>query len=363
MGALPWTCGTERDSPLSASTAHVHPYNASAAREEIVTSVRQALHQDGRGPAVRPEIVDELAVHACAVLADVIAAVEGGGPLDVIPPGGGGWPRPGMDWAQLLRMGTTLFEVLLPIALRELAPPDDAAVTRISVLLHQGITARVVRDPLVRPLPPSDLVLASRRDERRRMTRELHDQVLHGMGLALQSLDLHRYHAETSPALARDKVDRAIGLLRQVMSTLQQFSVELRRSVEPGGLERALRSYLAVHVEPSVDVVIRTRGDLTSLPAEVGEEVYLIVREAVRNAVCHASPSRLHVAVEVGGGTVRATVTDDGVGFDPGVSPAGGGLSSMQERAMLLRGQFTWSSVPGVGTRVELRIPLAGGDQ
>ncbi|MGW3683191.1 sensor histidine kinase [Streptomyces prasinus] len=348
---------------MSASTAHVHSHHASADHEEIITSVRQALHQDGKGLAIRPEIVDELAVHACVVLADVIAAVEDGGPLDVIAPGGGGWPRPGMDWAQLLRAGTTLFEVLLPIALRELAPPDDAAVTRISVLLHQGITARVVRDPLARPVPPRDLILASRRDERRRMTRELHDQVLHGMGLAMQSLDLHRYHVETSPVLARAKVDRAIGLLRQVMSTLQQFSVELRRSVEPGGLERALRSYLAAHVEPSVNVVIRTRGDLTSLPADVNEEVYLIVREAIRNAVRHASPSRLHITVEVNGGTVRATVADDGVGFDPGVSPAGGGLASMQERAMLLRGQFTWSSVPGVGTRVELRVPLTGGTQ
>ncbi|AXG77063.1 sensor histidine kinase [Streptomyces paludis] len=338
--------------------AHTDPNRGSAVHQEIDTSIRRALRRAGLEPAIRPEAVDELTVHACALFDEVIAVAETGGPLGMVTAGGAEWSQPDMDWALLLRAGTTLFEVVLPIALRELAPPDSAAASRVSALLHRGITALVVRGSLTEPPSPRELILSSRRDERRRMARELHDRVLHGIGLALHSLDLHRYHAESSPVLARDKVDSAIDQLCQAVHTLQQFSGELRRSVGPGDLEPALRSYLADHVEPSVEVAMRTRGNLASLPADIGEEVYLIVREAARNAVRHASPVQLDIAVEVNDRTIRATVTDDGCGTDADASRPGGGLSSMRERALLLRGQFVWTSAPGAGTLVAVRVPL-----
>lgn len=353
---------------MSIRTAHADSYcGLSTVHEEIATSIHQALRRDGNELVARPELVDELAAQACHVFDDVTAAVVTRAPLDAVPAGGAS-PAPvadgadraqwGIDWAHSLRAGTTLFEVMLPIVLRELAPPNDAAATRISVVLHQAVLARVVRGSLVHMTFLTDHILTSRQDERRRMARELHDRVLHGMGLALQGIDLHRYHAEASPVLARAKLDKAVDLLRQVVHTVQYFSSELRRSVGEGGLERALRSYLEAHAEPSVHVVFRTRGDLSALPAAISEEVYLVTREAARNALRHAMPSRLAVTVEVTDRAVCASVTDDGRGFATGSVQAGGGLSSMRERVLLLRGQLSLSSAPGNGTRVDVRVPL-----
>jgi signal transduction histidine kinase len=327
--------------------------------------IRQALHRDGNELADRPEIVDELITQACAVYDDVMAAVVVGHP--VAPPNtgksaadcyGAGQAQRAIDWGQLLRGGTTLFEVMLPIVLRELAPANETETNRISALLHQAVLSRVLRGPLARMTFLTDQILTSRRDERRRIARELHDRVLHGIGLAHQDLDLHRYHAETSPALARAKLDRAIDLLRDAIHTVQRVSAELRRSFGDGGLVRALRSYLEAHAEPSVNVMIRTKGDLAALPADAGEELYLIVREAARNALRHASPSCLDVSVEVTDRAVYATVADDGRGFAADVTEPGGGLSSMRERALLMCGELSLSSTPDAGTRVEVRIPL-----
>ncbi|GAA1004233.1 hypothetical protein STXM2123_224 [Streptomyces sp. F-3] len=339
----------------------------STVHQEICRSIRQALRRDGNELADRQDAVDELTTQACAVFDEVTTAVARGEPLDPAPLGdapapagddGRSWR--GLDWAHSLRAGTTLFEVMLPIVLRELAPADEEAATRVSVVLHQAVLSRVARGSLARMTHLPDRVLASRREERRHIARELHDRVLHGIGLALQGIDMHRYHAETSPALARAKLDRAAGLLRQTAHTLQHFTTELRRSVGEGGLERALRSYLEAHADPAVKVAIHPKGNLLALPAHIGEEVYLILREAVRNALRHASPSRLDITVEVTDRDLRATVTDDGCGFPVGSSPAGGGLPSMRERAQLLGGRLSLSSVPSVGTVVEVHIPLEG---
>ncbi|WP_181010380.1 sensor histidine kinase [Streptomyces sp. SM14] len=331
---------------------------STAVYEEITASVRHALHPDGNDLALRPEDVDELAALACAIFDDVTAVV--GGRLPAVSLAGAMWTRPGVDWADSLRAGTTLFEVLQPIAIRELASPRTAATQQVSVVLHQAILTRVVRGSLAEMTSQSGRVIGARRDERRRMARDLHDRVLHGIGLAIQGLDLHRYQTRHAQAPGRSRLDTAIDLLRQVAQTLQQFSVELRRSVEAGGLERALRAYLAAHVEPCVAVAVRTRGNLASLPADVSEEIYLIMREAARNAVRHGGPSRLEIDIEVSDRTLRATLTDDGQGFVPVAAPLTGGLSSMRERATALNGRLTASSAPGAGTRVEVRIPLVG---
>ncbi|WP_086161800.1 sensor histidine kinase [Streptomyces marincola] len=343
---------------MTTRTAHAASLSVrSGVHEEIVASVRRALRRDRALLADRPEDITELTVLACAVFDDVAAAFDA--PLDGVPRGGAEWTRCGIDWGESLRAGTTLFEAVLPIALRELAPPPHASDPhRISVLLHQAILTRVVRGSQARTTFLNDRVLSARREERRRMARDLHDRVLHGIGLAIQGLDLHRYHAQTSPALARTKIDTAIGLLRQVVHTLQQFTLELRRPVADGGLEQALRSYLTSHVEPPVHVVMHTRGDLASLPAHVSEEVYLILREAARNAVRHAAPSRLEVSVTVDDRALRATLTDDGRGYLPGACSPAGGLSAMRERALGLNGQFSTTSAPGAGTRVDVRVPL-----
>lgn len=348
--------------------AHADPHcGPSAVHEEIRSSIRRALCTDGSELAEHPDIVHELTVQACAIY-DEVALLSGHPGMSETAsahalPARPARPMPEervLDWAHSLRAGTALFEAMLPIVLRDAAPADEQAATRVSVTLHRSVLARVARGALASTTLLSDRVLASRRDERRHVARELHDRVLHEIGLALQGIDMHRYYADTSPALARAKLDRAAGLLRQAVQSLQHFTSELRRSVGDGGLERAVCSYLEAHAKPGAEVVFHAKGNLAGLPEHIGEEVYLVVREACRNALRHGSPSRLEVAVEVTDQALYATVADDGRGFPVLDTAAGGGLASMRERAHLLSGHLSVSSAPGAGTVVEVRVPLRG---
>ena len=103
-------------------------------------------------------------------------------------------------------------------------------------------------------------------------------------------------------------------------------------------------------------------GDEALVSAGVREQLFLVLREAVRNAVSHSRAGKVTVAVNIGQERITGVVEDDGQGFDrKRTDPAeSGGLASMAERTALLGGACSVDSAPGEGTRVEASFPLAG---
>jgi signal transduction histidine kinase len=94
-------------------------------------------------------------------------------------------------------------------------------------------------------------------------------------------------------------------------------------------------------------------------PAVIGE-AFLIIREAIRNALTHGDPGTLLIDIILAPHELHAWVEDDGCGFLLGAVSAGIGLSSMRERAALLNGRLAVASTLGQGTQLELLIPLPG---
>jgi signal transduction histidine kinase len=197
-------------------------------------------------------------------------------------------------------------------------------------------------------------------DERRRIARELHDRVCHELALALQHLDLHQHLIGREPERAQAKLAAAVAALIGSLRAIQHLAAELRNPVGADGIEPALRDYLAANVPGTIRAHLTVTGDAAALPAQVSEQLYLIVREAARNAMRHADPTELHLSVRVTRTAVIATVVDNGRGLAPALHH-GGGLSSMAERAELLRGTLELASEPRRGTSVRLRVPLTGG--
>ena len=106
-------------------------------------------------------------------------------------------------------------------------------------------------------------------------------------------------------------------------------------------------------------------GEESALPDPVETQVYLAMREAIRNAVKHAGCSHMGWPSRYETGTVHGLVEDDGEGFDPEAAeeatPSWGvGLGSMRERSEMLGGSLRVDSEPGEGTKVEMRVPLDG---
>jgi DNA-binding NarL/FixJ family response regulator/signal transduction histidine kinase len=193
-------------------------------------------------------------------------------------------------------------------------------------------------------------------EEQRRIARELHDRVGEVLSVGLRRLDLEEIAGLETPAgqarVAREVVVEAMRRLRTVTCDLREPPV--------ANLEKALMRYLD-SVRADAEVVLHVSGNQVYVPPAILDESFLILREAVRNALTHGAPQLVLIEVELDPHELSAWVLDNGCGFVPGAAGLAGvgtGLVSMRERAALMGGRVAVSSTPGHGARVELRIPL-----
>ena len=205
------------------------------------------------------------------------------------------------------------------------------------------------------------LVLAQE-DERRRMARELHDQLgqqLTALRLTLETLKaLPSEHPEV-----RMQVEALQDLARQLDQDIAFRVWELRPAVLDGlGLAAALTEYagnwskrFGIRAELHM-----TRPITERLTSEVETTVYRFAQEALNNVVKHARASRVDIVLEHTREHVSLIVEDNGIGFNPSEAQTtieGLGLIGMRERAALAGADFQIESAPGDGTTVILRVP------
>ncbi len=137
------------------------------------------------------------------------------------------------------------------------------------------------------------------------------------------------------------------------------LSRELRSTSADEGLEVALSDLLSSAAPDGMRSWVSVEGDEALVPPQVRDELFLTLREGVRNAVSHSGASTMSVKLSITEDHVTATVEDDGRGFDPAGAASGGtGISSMRERVTLLGGNLGLTSTSGKGARIEVSIPL-----
>jgi len=246
------------------------------------------------------------------------------------------WPRPG---ERLGRRAASLLTDLAPMvaALVELAAAQDE-LDRARV--H---TAR------------------ARDEERRRLRRDLHDELgpaLSGLALGLGAVRNMLRDRRADPAVAA--ADELVGTLAAEAERRAAAVRDLARDLLPPVLDDgALRPALDQLAEryAAAGLTVEVRAPRTRLPAEVATAAYGIVAEAVRNVHRHAGVERCMIDVVTGPEGLEVSVTDHGVGFPPGRA-AGVGTRSMRERAEGIGGRLTVGVPPsGAGTRVALVVP------
>jgi signal transduction histidine kinase len=136
----------------------------------------------------------------------------------------------------------------------------------------------------------------------------------------------------------------------------------LRLETPSTSLEKALLGFIEDARVGAVDIRLRVNGDETWASAAIRDESFLILREAVLNALRHGEPTMVIVRADIAPHELRASVKDDGKGFDPrrGSASGGIGLSSMRERSEIIGGTLTICSELTRGTQLELLVPLPG---
>ncbi len=212
-----------------------------------------------------------------------------------------------------------------------------------------------------------EMTLEARVRERTRIARELHDTLIQSFhGLLLRFHIVFQLLPER-PMEAKDKLGSAIEQAAEAITEGRDAVQGLRDSQIEGSdlalaistLGEELAAYSSSH-RPGFYVAVE--GESRNLRPILGEEVYNIAAEALRNAFRHAQGQQVEVEIRYEDEQFRLLVRDDGKGIDPGVlsgqGPAGHfGLRGMRERAKLIEGKLVvWSEVDA-GTEVDLSIP------
>lgn len=201
--------------------------------------------------------------------------------------------------------------------------------------------------------------IEAQEEERRRIARELHDEIGQGLTTALLLL---RRDREAAPGAQRERLDEAREIIKDTLHGVRRILAELRpESLEELGLGSALMNLARrVAAASGIDVRADVPQQLPRLSREVELAVFRTAQEALTNVLRHARAKRAWVRLDCDDRTLRLRIEDDGRGFD---GEAGGrGTQGMAERAFAVGGRLRFGRrSDGRGTTVELEVPLALG--
>lgn len=225
----------------------------------------------------------------------------------------------------------------------------ELAADRVCPALDRARLLESVRLDRDRLAAFSHTLVSSLEEERRRVSRELHDE----MGQLLTSLRL----TLQSGTPGRVSVDE---IMDELFERVRDISIRLRPPMlEDLGLGPALSWHCQrFAAQTGVRVHLMTTGHERRYSAKVELAVFRIVQEALTNVARHAKVPEARVAVRGTRNFINALVMDQGVGFEQVAVTQSNGLTGMRERAVSVGGRILVSSSPGRGTRVSLRIPI-----
>jgi signal transduction histidine kinase/ligand-binding sensor domain-containing protein len=204
---------------------------------------------------------------------------------------------------------------------------------------------------------------AAKEDERKRIARELHDEM--GQGLTAAKINLQLLASISSSRESADRASDTVELVDHMIQHVRTLSLDLRPPLlDELGLGPALRSYLEAQAQRTgLEIVTTSDGLPADLPAEIGITVFRFVQEAVTNVVRHAEARHIAVTIEERADHLEIAVSDDGRGFDVHEAlarAAGGahlGLLGIRERVETLGGELRIDSSKDDGTTLTVRVP------
>lgn len=199
-------------------------------------------------------------------------------------------------------------------------------------------------------------------EERRRISRDLHDDVNQRLGAIGLHLDSLCRDLPASPNAVRRLIRAIRRHVGELSDDVRQLAYRFHQTtVEDLGLAVALQRYINEFVKRTGMKArfIKPRSP-EPLPLRLATCLYRIAQESLGNVGLHAKASQVTIELSVRSDSLSLSILDNGIGMDleevrtrrPGL-----GLLSMQERVRLLNGSVEWHSAPGEGTKVVARLP------
>ena len=212
-------------------------------------------------------------------------------------------------------------------------------------------------------------IIEAQENERKRISRELHDEIGQSLTAIKFSLDLIEKDLPQTASVVRERIGEAKSLSNQTLTSMRQLSMDLRpRMLDDLGLIPTLRWYVQ-NFSSRLNICsdFQAIGLEEKLPPQIETAFYRIVQEALNNIAKHARATRFEVRLERRDSIISAFIRDNGKGFDlekvlHSESPERGlGIVGMQERVSLLGGHIDIRSKPNTGTEIEIEVPYPEG--
>jgi signal transduction histidine kinase len=237
-----------------------------------------------------------------------------------------------------------------------------ASVFRISTLEKEAVVQQKVTELAEERLRHlSQQLVSSQEQERKSLSRELHDEIGQLLtALRMELGNLERARGPQAPE-ADPHLDQAKRLAETTLRATRDIAMGLRPAMlDVLGLGPALewqaREYSRRYQTP---IRLEVDGDLRDVPDPHRTYLYRIVQEGLTNCARHAQAKNIHVQLKDAGGALAVLVEDDGVGFDQHAGVVYGlGLLGITERVRELCGHLSIQSEPGKGTRIAVELPL-----
>jgi PAS domain S-box-containing protein len=207
----------------------------------------------------------------------------------------------------------------------------------------------------------SSRLINAQEEERRRVARELHDDL--NQRMAILSIELEQLGKTKKPANLKRRLQSLKTKAQQISADIHQLSYRLHPSkLDHLGLAAAVKGLCQeLSSGGSLQVEFEQNGFPANPPEEVTLCIYRIAQEALRNCVKHSGASSALVLLQNTGGEIRLTVEDAGRGFmvNSATMKKGLGFTSMQDRLRIVGGKMQIHAKPKLGTHIEVSVPLA----
>lgn len=274
-------------------------------------------------------------------------------------------------WRKLARQGETTYEVVViakdgrrvPIEVSSRAIYENGVLVGVQGMARDITERKLAQDALQMF---SRQLIEAQEDERRRIARELHDQI--GQILTAVKMNLHSVQQFCQGSEAGAYVKDNIEAVDEALRLVRDLSVDLRPPIlDDLGLTTALRWYVDRYTKRTglnVEVLIDLPNENDRFSRERETACFRIAQEALTNVVRHAKASQVVVRLTRRSEMLVLSVKDDGVGFEAeclrkrAAHVTTLGLISMQERAHAAGGHIEIDSAPGGGTEVRFSLPL-----
>ncbi|WP_342463104.1 histidine kinase [Ureibacillus sp. FSL K6-8385] len=205
-------------------------------------------------------------------------------------------------------------------------------------------------------------IIAAQEEERKKLSREIHDGPAQMMANVLMRTDLiERIYREKGVEEAMREISALKAAVREALSEVRRIIYDLRpMALDDLGIVPTLKKYLCTIMDynKGIDIHFQSYNSEIRLPSNYEVAIFRLVQECVNNSVKHGKPKDIWVKLEWNPNSLNVIVKDNGNGFDPGKKrDQSFGIIGMKERVEILKGSMEIKSKVGCGTIVMFKIP------